>query len=77
MGASILWQPITGRSITPGGRSAFVRALGIDNGAREFGPGDLDFLRGMAAATDDFRVSCNALIDAIAMHERVCVWAGY
>lgn len=77
MGASIFWQPITGRNITPGARSAFVTALGIEGGPRELGRGDADFLRGMAAANDDFSAACEELLDAILQHERVRVWAEY
>lgn len=77
MGASILWQPVKGKSITPGARSDFVAALVLSSAGRVFGPDDIRFLQGVAAAREDFREACNTLIDAILQHEEVRVWAEY
>jgi len=74
MGASIFWQPVKGRSLNVGGRSAFVNALGLP---REFDESKLEFLRGLAAGNEDFRDAVEELIDAIETHGNVRVWAEY
>lgn len=82
MGASIYWQPVKGRNITPGARSEFVGAF-----ERIFGPmpytlrqADYDKVSAAAAVwpsrnTDDnpWTQLCDALLD----HEEIRVWAEY
>lgn len=74
MGATIYWQAIKGKDITPGWRSSFVRALDLP---REFTERDLDFLKGLGAGQPDFKKACDELTEAILTHERITVWAEY
>ena len=74
MGASIFWQSLNGKNITPGPRSKFVEALNLP---RELDASDCDFLDGLAAGEPEFKKACDELKDAIFEHGRVRVWAEY
>ena len=77
MGASIKWQPVEGRVVTPGFRSRFVGALGLSDGDREFTEADIPFLKGVAAGEPDFLAAIEELTDAIWTHKTIRVWAEY
>lgn len=77
MGASIYWQPVNGKALRVGARSAFLEALDVCNEQKIFAGGDVGFLQGMAAVSPDFREACKELVEAIVQHERVRVWAEY
>jgi hypothetical protein len=77
MGASIFWQTVNGKSITPSLRSKFVTALRLEGQGRVLGEGDVEFLKGLAAGEGDFRDAIEELIEAIYTHGAVRVWAEY
>ena len=79
MGASIYWQSVKGRCITPKLRSKFLETLErvgyglpcvLDDSA-------ITTLRAIGATELDFAAACADLIDGIVKHGRVRVWAEY
>lgn len=77
MGASIYWRPVKpGKSLSVGGRSAFVEALKLHQPIR-MTAADIPFLRGLAAGNADFANAVDEIIEAIEKHDEIEVYAEY
>ena len=81
MSASIYFQPVKGKHLSIGAPSSFLAMFERAFGERPWTlmPYDMPKLEGMKAGTDqtEFQQALDVLLDAIAHHDEVRVWAEY
>lgn len=81
MSATVMYQPVKGKSLDIGAPSSFLSALERAFGNRPWtlSGGDYHTLMGLAAGlgSDDQRAACEQLAKAVQDHGEIRVWAEY